>query len=109
ETLDLPGTIGAGEETNVQPEISGRLTYLNIPEGKTVSKGTLIASIYDGDIKAQLKKLRTQLNVQQERVKRYDALLKIDGVSKQEFDLMNLETENIIADIAILETELQIT
>lgn len=109
ETLELPGTLVAEEETNIQSEISGRLTYLNIPEGKTVSKGTLIASIYDLDIKAQLKKLRTQLEVQQERVKRYDALLKIDGVSKQEFDLMNLETENIKADIAILETDLQRT
>lgn len=106
EQLELPGTLVAGEETTIQPEISGRLTYLNIPEGKTITKGTLIASIYDGDIKAQLKKLRTQLDVQQERVKRYEALLKIDGVSKQEFDLMNLETNNIKADIAILQTEL---
>ncbi|HML58761.1 MAG TPA: efflux RND transporter periplasmic adaptor subunit [Ferruginibacter sp.] len=109
ETLELPGNIVAGEETAIQPEISGRLTSLNIPEGKTVGQGTLLATIYDGDLRAQLNKLRKQLEVQQQRVQRYEALLKIDGVSKQEYDLINLETENIRADIRIIETDLQRT
>jgi membrane fusion protein (multidrug efflux system) len=109
ENIELPGTILSGDETTLQPEISGRLTYLNIPEGKTVAKGTLIATIYDGDLRAQLQKLKTQLDVQQEKVKRYEALLKIDGVSKQEFDLIKLETANIQADIAIVETNLKRT
>lgn len=109
ETLDLPGTLVASEETTIQPEIAGRLTYLNIAEGKHVSKGTLLATIYDGDLRAQLNKLRKQLEVQQQRVQRYEALLKIDGVSKQEYDLINLETENIRADIRIIETDLQRT
>ncbi len=109
ETLELPGNIVAGEETTIQPEISGRLTFLNIPEGKTVGQGTLLATIYDGDLRAQLNKLRKQLEVQQQRVQRYEALLKIDGVSKQEYDLIILETENIRADMRIIETDLQRT
>lgn len=106
ETLDVPGTILSGDETTIYPEISGRLTYLNIPEGKTVGKGTVLATIYDGDLRAQLQKLKTQLEVQKEKVKRYEALLQIDGVSKQEFDLIKLETANIEADINIIESNL---
>jgi membrane fusion protein, multidrug efflux system len=40
EKLELPGTIVANEVTEIHPEIAGRLTYLNITEGKRIPKGT---------------------------------------------------------------------
>ena len=81
EDLELPGTIVANEVTEIHPEISGRMTYLNATEGHAVGKGTLIAKIYDGDLKAQLNKLSVQLRVQEQTAKRYEELLKINGVS----------------------------
>jgi len=106
DKLMVSGNLVANESTNIQPEISGRLTMLNIREGAFVSKGTLLGKIYDGDLRAQLKKLQVQLDVQQNTVKRYEELLKINGVSQQEYDLIVLQTNNIRADIDVVKSNL---
>lgn len=109
ETLELPGTVVANETTEIHPEISGRMTYLNAIEGKVVSKGTLLAKIYDGDLRAQLNKLSVQLKVQEQTAKRYEALLKINGVSQQEYDMIVLQSSNIRADMAIVQSNIMRT
>jgi len=109
EKLELPGTIIANESTDLHPEISGRLIYLNISEGKTIAKGTLIAKIFDGDLVAQLNKLKVQLHVAEQTTSRYAELLKINGVSQQEFDLSQLQINNIKADMAIVKSNIQRT
>lgn len=109
DNLELPGSLIANESTPVNPEISGRLVYLNATEGKTVGKGTLIAKIYDGDLTAQLNKLQVQAKVQQQTAKRYEELLKIQGVSQQEYDLAKLEISNIQADMAIIRSNIMRT
>lgn len=109
EKLELPGSIIANESTEINPEIAGRLTYLNAAEGKVVGKGTLIAQIYDGDLKAQLNKLRIQLRVQEQTAKRYEELLKINGVSQQEYDMIALQSNNIRADMSIVQSNIMRT
>jgi membrane fusion protein (multidrug efflux system) len=109
ENLELPGSVIANEETSINPEISGRLVYLNASEGKVVSKGSLIAKIYDGDLQAQLNKLRVQVQVSQQTALRYQELLKINGISQQEYDLANLNTNNLKADMAIVRSNIMRT
>src|SRR5687768_6458204 len=46
--IEIPGTILAFESTEVHPEVAGRLTTLNVQEGRNVSKGALLAKLYDG-------------------------------------------------------------
>jgi len=106
EQLDLPGTLTANEATEVHPEISGRMTYLNVAEGRNVGKGTLLAKIYDGDLRAELNKLAVQLRTAEQTVKRYQELLKIDGVSQQEYDLQALQISNIRADMAVVRSNI---
>src|SRR5690348_6985087 len=76
EDLEVPGSLLPFEETEIRPEISGRLTYLNIHEGSAVGKGALLAKLYDGDLQAQLKKLQVQLAISEKTVDRYRELLK---------------------------------
>ncbi|MEO5984590.1 MAG: biotin/lipoyl-binding protein, partial [Ferruginibacter sp.] len=109
DNLELPGSIIANEETEIHPEISGRMTFLNAAEGKVVGRGTLIAKIYDGDLRAQLNKLRVQLKVQEQTAKRYEELLKINGVSQQEYDMIALQSNNIRADMAIVQSNIMRT
>lgn len=109
ENIDFPGSLLAYDAAELHPEISGRLIYLNIPEGKTVSAGTLIARIYDGDLKAQLNKLKVQLETAHQTAKRYESLLAVNGVSRQEYDLKMLEISNIRADMEIVESNLRRT
>jgi len=106
DKAELPGSIIANEETEIHPEISGRLVYLNINEGKNVSKGTLLARIFDGDLQAQLKKLQVQLAVAEQTVNRMGELRKIDGVSQQEYDLSVLQVNTIRADMEIVRTNI---
>ncbi len=109
ENVELPGSLIANEETEIHPEISGRLTYLNTAEGKHIGKGALIGKIYDGDLKAQLNKLNVQLNVQEQTARRYEELLKINGVSQQEYDMIRLQSSNIRADMAIVQSNIRRT
>ena len=93
----------------IHPEVSGRLTYLNTAEGKTVGKGTLIAKIYDGDLVAQLNKLQIQQSVQQKTTERYRQLLDINGVSRQEYDMQTLGINNLRADMEIVRSNIRRT
>jgi len=99
--IEVPGTLMANETTEIHPEISGRLVQLNIPEGKYVSKGDLLAKIYDGDLQAQLKKLEVQLEIAKTNEERSAQLLKIQGISKADYDASQLNVNNIVADIEI--------
>ena len=106
DQAELPGSIIANEMTEIHSEISGRLVFLNINEGKTVGKGALLAKIYDGDLQAQLKKLNVQLAVAEQTVRRMGELLKIGGVSQQEYDLSSLQVNTIRADMDIVRTSI---
>jgi membrane fusion protein (multidrug efflux system) len=101
EKIEVSGSLEANETTEIHPEISGRLVQLNIAEGKFVSKGALLAKIYDGDLQAQLKKLQVQLDIAKTNEERSSQLLKIQGISKSDYDASLLNVNNIRADIDI--------
>lgn len=109
ERLEVPGSLIPFEATALQPEVSGRITYLNIKEGQNVSKGTLLAKLYDEDLQAQLKKLEVQLKIYDQTAGRQAELLKIDGISKQEYDLSVLQVNNIKADMELIKTSIDKT
>jgi membrane fusion protein, multidrug efflux system len=90
----------------IHPEISGRLVQLNIIEGRVVSKGALLAKIYDGDLQAQLKKLQVQLEIAKVNEDRSAQLLKIQGISKADYDASLLNVNNIKADMEIVRSNL---
>lgn len=100
--IEIPGTILAGETTEIHPEISGRVVQLNVREGTFVGKGALLAKLYDGDLQAQLRKLEVQLKIAQQTEDRQGQLLKIQGISQQEYDLSLLQVSNLKADIDIV-------
>ncbi len=106
EKIDVPGTLIANEATDIHPEISGRLVQLNVDEGRFVQKGTLLAKIYDGDLQAQLKKLQVQLEIAKTNEERSAQLLKIQGISKSDYDASALNVSNINADIDITKADI---
>lgn len=109
ENIEAPGTLLANEITEIRPEVSGRVTFLNINEGRYVTKGTLLAKLYDGDLQAQLKKLEVQLKIAEQTESRQAQLLKIQGISQQDYDLSLLNVNNIKADIEIVQTNISKT
>src|SRR6476620_2785316 len=109
EDLEVPGTLLPYEETEIRPEISGRLVGLNIKEGAFVSKGTLLAKLFDGDLQAQLQKLQVQLQIAEKTVERYKELTKIQGISQQEYDLAELQVSNLKADMDVVRVSISKT
>jgi membrane fusion protein (multidrug efflux system) len=101
EVVEASGTILANEATEIRPEISGRITQLNIREGAVVPKGSLLVKIYDADLQAQLNKLLVQLQIAEKTEERQKELLKIGGIAQQDYDLSTLQVSNIKADIEL--------
>jgi membrane fusion protein, multidrug efflux system len=106
QDIEVPGSLAAYQEVELHPEVSGRVTGVYFKEGSTVGQGSLLLKIYDGDLQAQLQKLQVQLKTAQQTAQRYAALLKLNGVSQQEYDLNVLATNNIRADINIVRTNI---
>jgi membrane fusion protein (multidrug efflux system) len=100
--IEVPGTIMANESTEIRSEVSGRVVQLNVKEGTHVQQGALLAKLYDGDLQAQLKKLEVQLKIAEQTENRQGQLLKIQGISQQEYDLSLLQANNLKADIEII-------
>jgi membrane fusion protein, multidrug efflux system len=98
--IEANGTVVANEFVELHPEVSGRLTYLNVPEGKSISKGTVIARINDADLRAQLGKSRVQLDLAQKTEQRYKQLLDIQGLNQSDYDAALNAVNGFKADIA---------
>lgn len=109
EKIEVPGSVIANEGTEIHPEVSGRIVALNVAEGKYVSRGTLLVKLYDGDLQAQLKKVQVQLSIAEKTEERQAQLLKIQGISQQDYDLSLLQVNNLKADINIIRTSISKT
>ena len=109
QDIEVPGSLAPYEETEIHPEVAGRVTGIYFKEGGNIGQGGLLVKLYDGDLQAQLQKLEVQLKVAEQTSERYGALLKINGVSQQEYDLNVLAANNIKADINIIKTSISKT
>jgi len=112
ENIEVPGSLLPIEETQIRPEVTGRIVQLNIMEGTRVQKGSLLVKLFDQDLQAQMKKLQVQLDISNRTVERQRDLLAINGISQQDFDLSALAVDNLKADmqstqIAISKTEIR--
>jgi membrane fusion protein (multidrug efflux system) len=107
--IEVAGTLLPFEETEIHPEVSGKVTFLSNKEGAHVSKGTLLARLFDGDLQAELHKLSVQLQIAQKTQERQDELLKIGGISQQDYDLSVLNVSTIKADMQVLQAAIDKT
>jgi membrane fusion protein (multidrug efflux system) len=109
QTVEVTGSILPFESTEIRSEISGRITGLNIQEGAFVQKGAVLVKLFDGDLQAQLKKLQVQLQIAEKTEERQRELLKISGISQQDYDLSLLNVNNLKADMDLLRVNISKT
>ena len=102
ENVTASGALMPAEETELHAEASGRAIRINLPEGKMVKKGEILLKIFDEDLKTQAKKLQTQLRQAEITEQRLGELLKVKGVSQQEYDLAALQTQTLRSEIELL-------
>lgn len=99
DLVEANGTVIANEFLQINPEVSGRLTYLNIAEGSYVSQGTVLAKINDADLQAQLAKTRVQLDLAQKTTQRYKQLLDVSGINQSDYDIALNQVNSFKADL----------
>ncbi len=109
EKVNASGTIIPDEETELHPEASGRVVSINLPEGRAVRKGELLLKIFDEDLKTQLRKLESQLKQAEITEQRLGELLKVKGVSQQEYDLATLQVQTLKSDMDLVKINLSKT
>jgi membrane fusion protein (multidrug efflux system) len=101
ETITVSGKLIPFEATTLQPEVSGRIVKINLPEGKFVKQGTLLVKLFDDDLQAQLHKANTQLKIIEQQQNRQSELLKVAGISQTDYDQTTLSLASIKNDIEI--------
>jgi membrane fusion protein (multidrug efflux system) len=107
--IEANGSVMANEYVELHPEISGRIVYLNVPEGASVTKGTVIARINDADLQATLEKSRAQLELYQKTAERERKLLAINGINEADYDLAVSNVNSTKADIDYTQAQLDKT
>ncbi|KAA0989331.1 efflux RND transporter periplasmic adaptor subunit [Dyadobacter aurulentus] len=99
DKVEVNGTVVANEFAELRPEVSGLLTFLDVPEGKVVQKGTVIARINNADLVAQLDKIKIQLQLAETTEKRLKQLVAINGINQADYDLAANQVNTFKADM----------
>jgi membrane fusion protein (multidrug efflux system) len=107
--VEANGSVLANESVDIHPEISGRLTLLNVPDGAKVTAGTVLARINDADLQAQLGKSKVQLDLAQKTEERLRKLLAVNGINQGDYDAALTSVNNIKADIDLLNAQIDKT
>ena len=100
------GSVLAEESVVVRTEIAGRITSLHFREGQSVSKGQLLFTINADETRAQLQKLRANLQLYQDQEKRQRTLLVKEYISQQEYEQSNNQVLTARADQQALQATL---
>lgn len=106
DNIEVPGSIVASEATEIHPEVAGLITGIYFKEGSYVGKGATLFKLNDADLQAQLRKLQVQQKIARQNENRSAELLKIGGISRQDYETTQLQVSNTAADIAIVQAQI---
>jgi membrane fusion protein (multidrug efflux system) len=107
--LEVNGSVLANEMVELRPEVSGRLVYLNLPDGANIKEGTLLARVNDADLQAQMEQQKTQLELATKTLKRLSDLLKVNGVNQADYDAALSQVNTIQANIKVINAQIDKT
>lgn len=92
------GKIGALNQIEVLPEISGKIIAIYFKEGEAVAKGSTLVKLNDADLQAQLSKSKSQISLSEQKLERLKKLIAINGISKEDYDVQENELNVLKAD-----------
>jgi membrane fusion protein (multidrug efflux system) len=105
-TIEVNGEVLSQESVDLHPEINGRLTYLNIPDGASVKAGTVLAKINDADLVAQLEQQKIQYDLATKTEQRLRELLKVNGINQADYDAALSQVNTVNANIKVLNSQI---
>lgn len=105
----ITGSVQANESLELKSETAGKITKIYFQEGKAVKKGDLLVQVNDEEIKAELTKQRFNKKLNEGIEFRQRKLLEKDAISQEEYDNALNKLNTSLADIAVLEAQLEKT
>ena len=106
QMINTSGTILPDEEVDLSFETSGKIIGINFTEGTRVRKGDLLAKINDRPLQAQLMKLQAQRKLSEEKEFRQRSLLDKDAISRESYDQVATELQELEADILLVQARI---
>jgi len=100
KVIEVNGSVVASEFVDIRPESNGRIVFLQIPEGKMVTAGTVLAKLNDADLQAQMQKIKVQLALAIINEQRNYKLLEAKGINQSDYDISLQQVNSLKADIA---------
>ena len=107
--VEVNGTVLSDEMVSLYPETSGRITFLNMPDGDFVKEGTVLVKINDADLQAQLEQQKVALDLAEKTEARLKQLLAVNGVDQATYDAAFSEVNTRKANIKVLNAQIDKT
>ncbi|MGD9649159.1 MAG: efflux RND transporter periplasmic adaptor subunit [Dongiaceae bacterium] len=111
----LPGRVSPYRQSQVRPQVDGIITARLFEEGANIEKGQQLYQIDDARYKAalnsaiaDLKSAKANIQTVEARAKRYEDLVKINAVSKQEYDDVKAQLDQAKAAIAVAQAAVDV-
>ena len=105
-TTELPGRSSPYRIAEVRPQVSGIILKRFFQEGSNVKEGDVLYQIDPAPFQASLDNARAALTKAEAtlpsikaRLDRYEELVKVNAISKQEYDDVKAQYEQVLSDI----------
>lgn len=107
--LNVTGSVLPNESLELKSEVSGKIVSIFFREGKQVKKGEMLIQMNADEIEAQLEKQKYNRKLNEDNEFRQRKLLEKDAISQEEYDNALNRLNTTVADIRLLETQLDKT
>lgn len=104
--LSLSGSIEANEQVEIRSEVSGIVESINFKEGSFVSKGQLLFTVNDTELRAQLRQALNRQGLASENERRAGLLLKKEAISQEEYDISRAEFKNTQSQSQLIQAQI---
>ncbi|WP_263078668.1 efflux RND transporter periplasmic adaptor subunit [Endozoicomonas sp. Mp262] len=105
--IEAIGTLSANQSIDITPQVSGRVTALNLNDGKKIKRGDLLVSLDHREQTAKVKETKVSLADQQRKLSYMNTLFQRKAVSKDELEAqqaqVNLLQATLLAEKARLD------
>ena len=111
---EFSGRLEAVDQVEIRPRVSGYIKRLTFTEGREVRKGEVLFQIdprpYQADLdraQAQLEQARTAADLAAREVARAEKLVKVQAISREEFDSRTSAQANSVAAVRAAEAAVE--
>ena len=106
ENLSLSGTLEANEQIEIRSEVSGIVESIKFKEGSKVSKGQILFTVNDLELRARLAKVQTAQRLAAENERRAKLLLAKEAISQEEYDISEADFQFARAESQLVAAQL---